>query len=133
MAVLTALVIGVVMIAVGRPVLSLFISGEQEQVSQVMEIAYHYLFIMASFLIVLYLLYVYRSAIQGLGNTVIPLLSGTVEFLMRVGVALVLPRFVGQNGIFYAEICAWSGAALMLCVSYFRLIGRYRLPDRKKE
>ena len=49
MAVLTALVIGVVMIAVGRPVLSLFISGEQEQVSQVLEIAYHYLFIMASF------------------------------------------------------------------------------------
>lgn len=133
MAVLTALVIGVVMIAAGRPVLSLFISGEQEQVSQVMEIAYHYLFIMASFLIVLYLLYVYRSAIQGLGNTVIPLLSGAVEFLMRVGVALLLPRLVGQNGIFYAEICAWSGAALLLCVSYFRLIGRYRLPDRKTE
>lgn len=133
MAVATALVIGAVMIVAGRSVLSLFVSGEPDQVSQVLDIAYRYLLIMSSFLVVLYLLYVYRSAIQGLGNTVLPLLSGAVEFLMRVGVALLLPRLVGQNGIFYAEICAWSGAALMLCISYFQLIRRYRLPERKTE
>lgn len=133
MAVLTALVIGAVMIVAGRSILSLFVSGEPDQVSQVLDIAYYYLFVMAAFLVVLYLLYVYRSAIQGLGNTVIPLLSGAVEFLMRVGVALLLPLLVGENGIFYAEICAWSGAALMLCISYFHLIRKYRLPGEKTE
>ncbi len=60
--------------------MSLFVSGEAEQIKQVLDIAYKYLFIMAIFLWVLYLLYVYRSAIQGLGNTLIPLASGIVEF-----------------------------------------------------
>ena len=126
MAVLTALVIGAVMILAGRPVLSLFVSGSPDQVTQVLDIAYHYLFLMAVFLVVLYLLYVFRSAIQGLGNTVVPLASGIAEFIMRVGVALVLPRLIGQNGIFYAEICAWTGAALLLAVSYFAIMGKYQ-------
>lgn len=41
----------------------------------------------------------------------IPMLSGVVEFFVRVGVALLLPKLIGQNGIFYAEIAAWTGAA----------------------
>lgn len=38
---------------------------------------------------------------------------------MRIGAALILPIFIGQNGIFFAEIAAWSGAALLLCISYY--------------
>ena len=91
-----------------------------------MDIAYKYLFIMAIFLWVLYLLYVYRSAIQGLGNTLIPLTSGVVEFCMRVVVALLLPKLIGEDGIFYAEICAWSGAAILLIVSYVAIIRKYK-------
>ena len=125
MAVLTALVVGMVMIAGGRAILSLFVSGDPKETVQVLDIAYHYLFLMAVFLLVLYLLYVFRSAIQGLGNTVIPMASGIVEFFMRVGAALLLPLFIGQNGIFYAEISAWTGAAALLAVSYFRLIRKY--------
>ena len=37
---------------------------------------------------------------------------------MRVGVALILPKFIGENGIFYAEICAWNGTAVLLILSY---------------
>ena len=125
MAVLTALAVGMVMIAGGRAILSLFVSGDPKETVQVLDIAYHYLFLMAVFLLVLYLLYVFRSAIQGLGNTVIPMASGIVEFFMRVGAALLLPLFIGQNGIFYAEISAWTGAAVLLAVSYFRLIRKY--------
>ena len=69
MALLTSVVISGVMVLFGRNILSLFVSGEPEQIRQVLDIAYKYLFIMAIFLWVLYLLYVYRSAIQGLGNT----------------------------------------------------------------
>lgn len=47
------------------------------------------------------------------------MLSGFAEFLMRIGAALILPIFIGQNGIFFAEIAAWSGAALLLCISYY--------------
>ena len=81
---------------------------------------------MAIFLWVLYLLYVYRSAIQGLGNTLIPLASGIAEFVMRVSVALLLPKWIGEEGIYYAEICAWSSAAVLLIISYMILIRKYK-------
>lgn len=124
MAVITSLAVGIIMVIAGRGILSLFVSGEPEQVTQVLNIAYKYLFIMSVCLWVLYLLYVFRSAIQGLGNTVIPLISGIVEFMMRIGAALLLPRWIGQNGIFYAEISAWTGAAVLLGVSYFWMMRR---------
>ena len=116
----------VMMVLFGRNVLSLFVSGEPEQIRQVLDIAYKYLFIMAVFLWILYLLHVYRSAIQGLGNTLIPLASGIAEFVMRVSVALLLPKWIGEEGIYYAEICAWSSAAVLLIISYMILIRKYK-------
>ncbi|MDO4679084.1 MAG: MATE family efflux transporter [Blautia sp.] len=121
-AAITSAVISVVMIFWGKTILSLFISGDPKQTQQVLEIAYRYLFIMACFLWILYFLYVYRSALQGLGDTVIPMMSGVAEFVMRVGVALLLPLAMGENGIFYAEITAWTGAAVLLAVNYYRRV-----------
>ena len=126
MALLTSVVILGVLVLFGRIILSLFVSGEPEQIRQVLDIAYKYLFIMAIFLWVLYLLYVYRSAIQGLGNTLIPLASGIAEFVMRVSVALLLPKLIGEDGIFYAEICAWTSAAVLLFISYMIIIRKYK-------
>jgi len=74
---------------------------------------------MAVFLPVLYLLHVTRSCIQGLGNTVLPMVSGIAEFIMRTGAALLLPVLFAENGIFYAEVLAWAGADLILVPSYF--------------
>ena len=109
----------------GKFLLSMFISGDPTQAEQVLGIAWHYLSIMASCLCILYFLYVYRSALQGLGNTMLPMLSGVVEFFVRVGVALLLPKFIGQNGIFYAEIAAWTGATVLLIVSYYISIRKF--------
>ncbi len=96
-----------------------FVKDDPQQTKQVLDIAYKYLFIMAIFLWILYFLYVYRSALQGLGNTFIPMLSGIAEFLMRITVALLLPKLVGQDGIFFAEVTAWAGAAVLLISCYF--------------
>ena len=73
----------------GRHILTAFISGDPSQTEQVLGIAWHYLSIMASVLCILYFLHVYRSALQGLGNTIIPMVSGIIEFFVRVGVAFV--------------------------------------------
>lgn len=121
----TSAVISILMFLFGKILLSMFISGDPKQVGQVLAIAWHYLSVMASCLCILYFLYVYRSALQGLGNTMIPMLSGIVEFFVRVGVALLLPRLIGQNGIFYAEIAAWTGAVILLVSSYYISIRRY--------
>lgn len=120
----TALTISALMLIFGEAILSMFVSGDPAQTAQVLEIARHYLNIMSYFLIVLYALYVYRSGLQGLGNTVIPMLSGLAEFMMRVTAAIIFPRFLGQEGIFYAEILAWAGAAALLAVSYYVVIRR---------
>ena len=69
-----------------------------------MKVAYYYLAIMSICLPILYLLHVLRSAIQGMGNTVLPMLSGVAEFIMRTLSALLLPILMGQNGIFYADL-----------------------------
>ena len=87
-----------------------------------MAIAYRYLAIMSVCLPVLYILHVTRAAIQGMGNTVLPMLSGVAEFIMRTVSALLLPRLWGENGIFYAEIMAWMGADVILVISYFLVV-----------
>lgn len=118
----TSLLITLLMIFCGRSILSLFISGTPEHATSVMEIAYRYLFLMSVFLWVLYLLYVYRSSLQGLGNTFLPMLSSFIELAMRLGAIFLLPLFMGSQGVFLAEVCAWTGAALFLAISYYCVI-----------
>ena len=135
MAVLTALVISALMILLGRYILMLFISGDPQQQEQVMAVAYRYLFIMSSMLFVLYLLHVYRSSLQGMGDTIVPMASGFIEMFMRVGSVLFLPAFVGQDGVFLAEVIAWTGAAVLLIVMFYVRLRRLEsgLPLRGKK
>ena len=124
MNVITSALIGALMLIFGRQIVGIFISGEPEQVVQSVEIAYEFLSIMSIFLPVLYILYVYRSALQGLGDTVMPMASGIAEFIMRTGSALLLPALIGYRGIFIAEVLAWAGADAILIVSYYRRFHR---------
>ena len=135
MAVLTALVISALMILLGRYILMLFISGDPQQQEQVMAVAYRYLFIMGVMLFVLYLLHVYRSSLQGMGDTIVPMASGFIEMFMRVGSVLFLPAFVGQDGVFFAEVIAWAGAAVLLIVMFYVRLRRLEsgLPLRGKK
>lgn len=128
----TAVIIAAVMLLGGKYILSLFVSGTPEEYEMTMSIAYYYLAIMSIFLPVLYLLHVVRSSIQGMGNTVLPMLSGIAEFIMRTLSALLLPLLVGQNGIFFAEILAWIGADVILVTSYFVKIRGYRSMEQQE-
>lgn len=129
-ALVTSLVITVTMLVFGKQILSLFISGDAAE--QALVIAYRYLKIQAVCLAILYLLHVIRSCIQGLGNTVLPMVSGIAEFAMRVGAAMLLPGLFGENGILFVEVLAWIGADVILIPSYFYVMGRIRrkLPAR---
>lgn len=129
MAVLTSVVITVAMFVFGRQILSLFISGDPAETAQVLKIAYDYLRVMASFLWVLYLLYVFRSTLQGLGDTFIPMVSGMVELAFRVVLIFILPKLFGMESIYFVEIFAWSGATVLLAGSCIRSLKQ--LPDEK--
>lgn len=115
----TSMVISFLMVVFGKEILGLFLSADAKEGAEALEIAYHCLRIMAACLAILYLLYLVRSCIQGMGNTVLPMTSGIAEFCMRVGAVMVLPAMYGENGIFFVEILAWIGADLILIPSYF--------------
>lgn len=120
----TSIVIALVMLLTGRLLVGSFITGSPREVLEATEIAYHYLAIMSLFLPILYLLHLYRSSLQGMGDTVLPMASGIAEFVMRTGAALTLPHILGQEGIFYAEVLAWAGADLILITAYYARIHR---------
>lgn len=116
---ITSCVITALMLIFGRLILGCFITADGGTGEAALAVAFHYLSIMALCLPVLYLLHVVRSCIQGLGNTVLPMLSGVAEFVMRTGAALILSALFGESGIFYAEVLAWLGADMILIPSYF--------------
>lgn len=123
-AVATSLLIGGLMLLFGRGILGLFISGTPEEAAGAMEVAYEYLAVMSVCLPVLYLLHAYRSGIQGLGNTVLPMLSGMAEFVMRTGMVFILPGLIGSQGVFYAEVSSWLGAVFILIPAYYAVYRR---------
>lgn len=120
----TSLLISVMMLLFGSQIISAFISGKVEEVMEATKVGYTYLSIMSICLPFLYILHVTRSAVQGMGNTVLPMVSGIAEFIMRTGGVLLLPALMGENGIFAAEVLAWLGADLILVPSYFITLKR---------
>ena len=119
---LLALVVGGLMILLGKPILSLFIRDEAALAEQVLAIAYDFLRVMADGLPMLYLLFIYRTTLQGLGDTMMPMVSGFLELVLRIGAALLLPAPLGYWGVYLAEIAAWVGAGVFLIIAcYHRL------------
>ncbi len=129
--VVTALIVAAFMFLFGRSMLSSFITGTPEQVETALNVGTEYLHLMSACLPVLYLLYVYRSSLQGLGNTVMPMISGFTELVVRVTAVLVLPDLIGYKGVLWAEVLAWMGADVILVPSYYYTVSRKRM-DRAK-
>ena len=124
MSVATAAIIAALMLLFGRFILSLFISGDPAQTEEVLGIAYHYLAYMCVTLPLLYLLWIYRSALMGLGDTFFPMVSGIAELAMRMAMVLFMPHVIGMEAIYMAEPAAWIGALAILSSVYYWRQGR---------
>lgn len=123
-------IVAFLFIVCGKALASLFVSQED---LYVVEAAYPYLWVCGSMMWSLVLLFVFRSSLQGLGNTVIPLCSGILELVMRLGMIFLLPESLGFYRICIAEVSAWCAAAVMLGIGYFVCIFRRQkdLPEKK--
>ena len=121
---LLAVAIGGLMAVSGKPVLSLFIRDEAVLADQVLSIGYDFLRVMAAGLPMLYLLFIYRTTLQGLGDTVMPMISGFLELALRVGAALLLPAMLGYWGVYLAETAAWCGAGAFLMIACYHRLHR---------
>ena len=116
----SSLVIAVVMLLFGRPITMLFISRDDLQLAmEAGETAYRYLSLMSVSLPILYILYVYMSALQGMGNTIAPMWSAAFELVVRLSVAFAVAQIGIRNGIFWAEVGAWYGGGATQALFYF--------------
>ena len=112
------IVMGLVLALFGRELTAVFVSGTEEAV---IEAAYPYFVITGAGVWIVGLLFLYRFALQSLGDTFIPMVSGGVELGMRVGAVLVLDRCfdMGFYAVCWAEVAAWLGAGVLLAVGYY--------------
>ena len=126
-ALITSVVISALMLLFGRQITGLFISSEDLALAQAAgDTAYLYLCFMAVCLPVLYLLYIYQSALQGIGNTMASMISGSIEFVLRVGISIIVGFTGYEIGLFGAEVGAWIAAAIFLSICYYRNIKKLK-------
>ena len=110
----TALIMSGIMVFAGGDIVGLFIKEHENGAEEMIRVGYHYLCVLSLGFPLLYWLYVFRACIQGMGDSIIPMLSSLVQVFMRVMCALLLTRMVGKEGIFWGEVLAWTGADLLL-------------------
>ena len=130
MAFCTSLVVSAVTLFFGHSLIGLFVSKTEPQYDMVLQTAYTYLTVLCVPLSVLYLLHVYRSALQGLGNMVIPLISGFAELFFPAALCRAAST-IWKRHFFYAETPLGPVRQSLLIVSYYlqiRTLGRTDAP-----
>lgn len=125
-----AILCGAVGILFGRQLTLLFISTDATAVDEVIAASVLFLRTSCSMLVFLYALFILRSTLQGMGDAVFPILSAFLQVLMRIGMGLLLPRFLGSWGVYIADVSAWVFAAIMLFFAYRARINRLNPEDR---
>lgn len=99
--------------------LQLFLDTSKENGPEALEIAVRYLSLMLIFLVVLYLIHVFRNALQALEISLWSMISGFGELFCRLFMAFVAIRWIGSDALFLAEPLAWFGALVFVMIPYF--------------
>lgn len=133
MSLITAVIVGGVMLLFGRQFTAVFISAENTAMAkEAGDAAYFYIAVMAAFMPVLYLLYVYRSALQGVGKPVF----GLVGAFLSMGARLVCAFIAGRVGngliLFTAEPAAWTVGALVVFIAWRAFMKKYLAEDTRE-
>ena len=116
--VIMAVAIALIMLLLGKYFLMLFIKAEEIGAQEALGVANRYLVTMAYFLIVLYLIHIYRNALQAMQISVWSMFSGFVECLMRVFMAKKMIHIIGVDAIFLSEPFSWAAALAGIYVPY---------------
>ena len=119
LSILLALGVTVVMLLIGKYLLQAFINAGEAEGPVVLEIAQHYLLVMAAFLVVCYLIHVYRNALQAMGTSIWSMVSGFAECGVRILMAKGVVSLLGSEVLFYIEPFAWLGALLFIMIPYY--------------
>ncbi len=124
MSVVGAILIGAVLVTSGSWIVRLFVGDGAERV---VTMSAHYLLVNGALYVVLGVLFVLRGALQGLGHTLVPTVTGIIELAGRVGAAMVLGAAYGFAGVVWGNPLAWLGAVALLVPAYLRAHRRLAL------
>lgn len=127
LAVATSCVIMVPVLLLRSYLPQLFIDVNETGAAEAIAVAARYLTNMGICLPLLYLIYVYRSNLQAIGDTVWSMISGFTETFARVGMARLVILWVGKDALFFTEPFAWliSWMTVMIPFYFYR---KKRLP-----
>ena len=115
----------VVVFAFGEEVIGIFLDNPSPTV---MEAAHLYILYTVPVYFFLSQIFIYRNACQGMGVSMIPMLSGMVELIMRSIAAIYLSVPFGYEGICMAEPIAWISCAVFVFAAYHYFV---RLLEKK--
>ena len=118
--VLITVACGIVMTVLALLFGDLFVAAFlREHDTEVLAVGRHMLWVTAPFFVPLGLIFIFRNTLQGIGRSLLPMLAGFVEMVMRMGVALGLLHVLGVNAVYWGDPAAWVGAAVLLVVAYW--------------
>lgn len=84
----------------------------------IIDIAHKYLLISTVFYFFLGQIFIYRNALQGMGEGIFPTLACVAELVMRAFAAVYLAMKFGYIGMFYSGPIAWVSASTVLFFGY---------------
>ncbi|MGL4773692.1 MAG: MATE family efflux transporter [Clostridium sp.] len=117
--IITSIIAGTILILFGKYFVMLFIDKPD---GEILAYAQQVLTVSGIFFIPLGLIFVYRNALQGMGESFVPMMAGVYELVARGIVAFTFPSFLGFMGICLADPVAWIAAAVPLMITYNRRI-----------
>lgn len=111
-----------------KPLIGLFLQGEQPAV---LEAARIYLVISCPFYPILFVLFIYRNVLQSIGRGFWPLMGGVFELVARTIGAYTLPKLWDYGGICASEPLAWVSATVPLGIAYYIIMKNFKLKTLK--
>lgn len=97
----------------------LFIDTSDVGAAKALEVSAEYLTNMAIFLPILYLIYVYRSNFQAIGDSLWSMVSGFAEAATRIIMVKPMVMYLGTGVLYYVEPFSWLASLVFVMVPYF--------------
>ena len=114
-------IVTVIVLLLTEPLLKIFLDTTTPEGPEALKIAVKYLLVITIPLSVLYLLHLYKNALQSLGIASWSVVSGFGEFFMRVFMSKIVVLYLGTEVLFYVEPFAWLGGLVFVFVPYYIL------------
>lgn len=112
-----AVVLGMfINMAFGRYIIQLFLENPTQEITTY---AMQYLDTISYFYFWLAMIFLYRTALQGLNQGIMPMISGAFELICRFVVVAVMLEPFGYWTVRLASPAAWFGAAVPLMITYY--------------